>query len=81
MNFYFCDLRNDWYLGSGAEVDQVDRETATRWAKQYPASRRYFATADDRERRAKGNTARELLALWHCRDQHDRQVALGYWDG
>jgi hypothetical protein len=70
MKFYFCERRSDWYLGSGDEIAEVSMETLQRWAKLYPAGRRYYATDEERLRRAKGNTAREMLRLHRSQRQY-----------
>ena len=81
MKFYFCEIRADWYLGNGHEIESIPELTLERWAKQYPprseGTRKYFATDSDHLALAKGNTAREEMR--RMREQRRNAFCRCYW--
>jgi hypothetical protein len=67
MSTFFCEMRNDYFLGGDEArkmADEMSDDQLIRLSRQYPATgRRYFATDECRHERAIGNSARAELSL------------------
>lgn len=62
MKFYFCEMRQGYFLGCADDIESQSEKTLRAWVRNHPR-RQAIACDDDRLDAAKANSAREELRL------------------
>lgn len=62
MKFYFCQVRQGYFLSCADDVESQSEATLRAWVRNHPR-RQAIACDDDRLDAAKANSAREELRL------------------